>query len=68
MPAPGPIGRPGWTEYHATVVQTEFEVATMERAFGAEVLAAAAAMLGRSGYRTSADLDAIMVGLRARMR
>ncbi len=53
------------TDYHATTPQTDFEVATMERAFGPELLAATASRLGRSGYRSPADLDAIIGGLRS---
>lgn len=56
------------TEYHAMAECTDFEVATMERAFGADVLAAVARMLGRPGYRRASDLAAIVDGLRGRLR
>ena len=55
------------TGYHATVDATEFEADTLERALGTEMLAQAAAMLGRSGYRTADDLRAIIGGLRGRL-
>lgn len=56
------------TGYDAMSDCTDFEVATMERAFGADTLSTVARMLGRAGYRTAADLDAIIGALRGQLR
>lgn len=55
------------TRYHETTDATDFEAATLERALGTEVLSQAAAMLGRSGYRTADDLRAIVRRLRSQL-
>jgi Zn-dependent M28 family amino/carboxypeptidase len=52
------------TAYHAMHDCTDFEVATLERTIGAKALTAIARTLGRSGYRTAADLDVIAGALR----
>lgn len=56
------------TAHHARFDALDFELATLERTVGADVLAAVAARLGRTGYRTSADLDAIIHVLRSGLR
>lgn len=55
------------TSYHSPADTNEFEVATLEAAFGIEVMTRLAAMLCRPGYRSAADLDAIVTGLRGRL-
>lgn len=55
------------TGYDQMTDATEFEVATIQRALGDEVLGQTAAMLGLSGYRSRRDLHRIVGGLRARL-
>ncbi len=54
------------TGYHRPADTTAFEVATLEGALGPEAMAGLAQVFGRPGYRTSADLDTIVEGLRSR--
>jgi hypothetical protein len=56
-----------FTCYHRPHDCTAFEVATLERALGAETLAGAAAMLGLSGYRDADQLTQVVQGLRAQL-
>lgn len=56
------------TGYHAQFDARDFEVASMERTFGPELLTAAAAGSGLAGYRTAAELDVIVSRLRSGLR
>jgi len=56
------------TAYHCQHDLLDFEIASLERHVGADVLAAVASAMGRRGYRTSADLDPIIGGLRGGLR
>jgi hypothetical protein len=56
------------TGYHATHDATAFEVASLERTIGHATLTAVAQQFGRTDYRTAADLDVIIPGLRYQLR